>query len=257
MLLATTKPASKWLEVSYSAEAEIKLAHMVLYDSAVAQEAAQFIGHIKSETSLGALLEGTEAHPTPPISALTNIWEAAGSLPTVVPFVKRLQIGIELGGKQLLRDRSKLARTYLAAALGGILGFSLYVFISMRLPSFLVTTRILNSLGNGFLFGPVLGLGILFARWIPSRLKILSRPTRAAVGAIFGGGIVSLSFMLFHIFYLSAVPTGSLITLGAILLAIGFSLTNSKPYPIWLQAIGSVLTTALGLTATWMISTEF
>jgi serine/threonine protein kinase len=254
LLLATTPQSKRWHKVSFSAEEETKLANMVLYDSAVSQEAARFIGHIKSETALTALLGGTESHPAPHIPALTEIWEKAGSLPTAIPFLKKLQIGIELGGKQLFRDRSQLLKTYAAAALAGVMGISLHVFISIRLPEFLSTTRILNSLANGLLFGPVLGLGIFSARWIPKRLKILSYPTRIASGAVVGGILVSLAFMLLHIFFLNAVPTGSLITLGSILLALGFSFVNSKPYPVWLKALGSGLSTALGLIAAWLIS---
>ncbi|MEN8240542.1 MAG: bifunctional serine/threonine protein kinase/MFS transporter [Chloroflexota bacterium] len=254
LLLAATPQAPRWHKESFPAEEEIKLANMVLFDSAVSHEAARLIGHIKSETALTTLLRGNEIHATPPMSALTKIWEAAGGLPRGISLVKKLQIGLELGSRQLLHHRGELVKTYLWAALAGVLGIGLQVFISLRLPTFLSSTRILNSLANGLLFGPVLGLGIFFARWIPQRLKMLSLPIRVAVGTLIGGGVTSLALMLLHIFFLNAVPTGPLITLGALLLAFGFSLTSSKPFPTWLRAIGSGLSTAAALTTTWIIS---
>jgi hypothetical protein len=109
-------------------------------------------------------------------------------------------------------------------------------------------------LGSGILFGPVIGLGIFLARWIPRRLKIISRTGRVLLGTVLGGFLISLAFMLFHILFLGAAPIGPLITMGSLVAALGFSLTNQVPTPVWQKIFGGTASTAAGLSITWLIS---
>jgi hypothetical protein len=153
----------------------------------------------------------------------------------------------------MVRGRSALIRTYLAAALAGVLSLSIYVFIGTRVPSIVTYSRILNTLGSGMLFGPVIGLGIFLSRWTARRLKIFSSGTRVILGTVLGGFTISLAIMLFHILFLGAAPTGPLITMGALMIAFGFSIMNIKHRSLWLQVLGSGLAVAVGLTTTWAI----
>jgi serine/threonine protein kinase len=253
LLSAATKPAQRWHKTRFSPEEDTRLAEFALFNADISSEAAQYIGQIKSETAVKKLLEGTEEQPGPHLPTLTEVWETAGSMPRTLPPDIRLQIGVELGWKQMIRGRTALVRTYLAAALAGILSLSLYVFISTRVPSFVTYSRILNTLGSGLLFGPVIGLGIFLSRWVARRLNIFSSTTRVLLGTVLGGFTISLSIMLFHILFLGAAPTGPLITLGSLVLALGFSLMNTSERPIWLQILGSGAAAAVGLTATWAI----
>jgi serine/threonine protein kinase len=251
MLFAVTKPAQRWHKVSFSEAAELILGNLALYDSAVSREAARFIGHIKSGIAVDMLVNGTETESAPNMQALTEVWERAGSIPRGISPTVKLQLGIELGWKQFTRQRQKLVRAYLAAALASALGIGLHVFISMRVPTIINVTRILNMFGNGLLFGPLIGLGIFLAIWIPLRLKVLTKTARVITGTVIGGFLTSLAFMLFHILYLNAFPDGPLVTLGALVLAFGFSLTNLTPSPIWVRMVGSAATTAAAVAGTW------
>jgi serine/threonine protein kinase len=253
LLSAATKPAQRWHKARFSADEDIKLAEFALLDADISSDAAKYIGQIKSETAVKKLLQGTDQLPGPHLPTLSEVWEAAGSMPRGLPNNIRFQIGVELGWKQMVRERTALIRTYLAAALAGILSLSLYVFISTRVPAFVTYSRILNTLGSGLLFGPVVGLGIFLSRWIARRLRIFSSTTRVLLGTVLGGFTISLAIMLFHILFLGAAPTGSLITLGSLVIAFGFSLMNTSDRPIWLQILGSGIAVAVGLAATWAI----
>jgi hypothetical protein len=108
-------------------------------------------------------------------------------------------------------------------------------------------------LGNGLLFGPLIGLGVFLARFIPLRLKVMSKTARVITGTIVGGFLISLAFMLFHVMFLNASPNGPMITLGSLIMALGFALTNFVPMPVWLRMAGSTAGTASAIILTWLV----
>jgi serine/threonine protein kinase len=252
LLLISTTPSNRWHRASITEAADLILASLAQYDEDIREEAARLIGIVKSEIAVEILLSGTEDNPHPDTEALIEVWESAGSMPRGIDPAVKLQLGLELGWKQVSRDRGKLITAFLSTALAGALAVGLHVFISLRVPSFVNVSRILNMLGNGLLFGPLIALGVFLSRWISLRLKVLSNPSRIAAGIVVGGFLTSLAFMLFHIMYLNAYPSGPLVTISSLVLVSGFVLTNLIPSKIWLQMLGSTVSTALAIILSWL-----
>jgi serine/threonine protein kinase len=256
MLLLATTPAQRWRRVSITEAADLILASLAQYDEDIRQEASRYIGIIKSEIGVEILLSGTEENPQPDNEALIEVWESAGSMPRGIDPTVKLQLGIELGWKQFARERGQLITAYLATALAAALAVGLHVFISLRVPSFVNVSRILNMLGNGLLFGPLIAIGVFLSRWISLRLRVLSIALRIGVGIMVGGFLTSMGFMLFHIMYLNAYPSGSMVTISSLVLVSGFVLTNLIPSKIWLQMIGSTLSSAAAIILSWLVYLE-
>jgi hypothetical protein len=122
--------------------------------------------------------------------------------------------------------------------------------MTTRLPSYLITSRLLNSIGSGLFFGPFVGAGVMVTRWVSKRLIVLGKASRTAVGIVAGGLLVNLGFVLFHLLFLSSPPTGFLILLGSLIFVVGFGLGEIlRLTKVWKAVISAVFVLA-GLVIT-------
>jgi serine/threonine protein kinase len=244
-----------WTPVSFSIADDTKLGQLALENSPQGFQAARLIGSVGSETAVNVLWEAMETENSRgSFTALVEVLRVARSLPSVIPgHVRRIAWG-KLTRKQLISDRANLSRAYLFAALGAALGIGYTIFATYRLPSFLDTARILNSLGGGLFFGPLIGLGIFLTRLIVHRLRHTPPVPRVVMGILAGGIIVNLSFYGYHVLFLDDYPRGWLISFGAFVMITGFGLSAELFSSRITRALLSALTTALGLGLSWLWS---
>ncbi|MGD8455077.1 MAG: bifunctional serine/threonine protein kinase/MFS transporter [Anaerolineales bacterium] len=247
----------KWAAVCFSQIDDTKLGKLALLDSPQGLKAAQLIGKIKSDTAVNVICEAMEEENIPAaVPALVEIMRVAHSLPSAVPGYVRRKIWGLLTRKQLTSDRVNLTQAYLAAAFGAALGIGYTIFATYRLPAFLDTARVLNSLGSGLFFGPLIGLGIFLTRLIVHRLQHTPPVLRLALSILIGGTIVNLSFFAYHFLFLDSSPHGWLITFGSFLMIAGFGIGAQIFSSRTMRALTGTVTTALGLGLSWLWSTS-
>lgn len=244
-----------WKPVRYTADDDAKLAALALADHPQADQAARLIGQLHSEAAVRALQDSLEGGNTKRgLSALVEVCRAAGSLPRSLPASVVLPVSITLARQQLFADRATLLKAYLAAALAGALGLSFHVYVLLELPSFMAATRIINSLGNGLLFGPLIGLGIFLTRLVVHRLKVMSLLPRMALGIALGTLGIYLGVVGHHVLYLDSAPRGWLITFGSALWALGFGASAGLFRSRVLRILFSVLMVGLGIGLSWQLA---
>ncbi len=245
------RSASSWQKASFSTMDDMRLAELALTDRLYAVEATRLIGHVRSETAVQVILG--EKDPARLIPALITVREVAGSLPSSTSLPIQLRVTGELLFRQLTAEPNALLRTYFMAALGSVLGFSVYVYLIYRLPSFMDATRLLVALERGSFLGAFVGFGVFLTRAIVQRLTSLSLTERLTVGIIIGSLTILFSLFSYDILFLDLLPSGWLIPAGSIVIACGFGLSAGLLKSIWLRmaASGAALILALGLT--WLL----
>jgi len=151
---------------------------------------------------------------------LLIIYEAAGTLPDQ-QILRKVVLTITLGLRQLTQKPLRALQHYFRYALGNMLAVGLMVFVVYRGLTLTDTSRILNSLGQGIMFGLIYGFGVWLASHISQRLHVAHRVTRILIGALLGGFIVAMGFMVFQslvyddvIDFAAAFPAGLLYVLG-------------------------------------------
>jgi serine/threonine protein kinase len=246
-----------WNPVGFSQADDAKLANLALANNPLAVKVARLIGRIQSETAVNTLWKALDNGNEPrSLSALVEVLRVAGSLPDGLPSRIRMKVGRELTRKQLFSDWVSLLKAYVAAALAAALGLSYHVYATYRLPTFLNSARILNALGSGLLFGPLIGLGIFLTRLVVSRLRNVTKLPRVAIGVLLGGLVVNLSFFSYYLLFLDTNPTGWLLSFGSFLMVIGFGIgTGFFPSRVMRSLLGAA-TTGLGLGLSWVWSTS-
>jgi serine/threonine protein kinase len=245
-----------WKPFCFSQLDDTKLGWLALENNPQGFQAARLIGHIGSETAVNVIWNAMEEGNTRgSVPALVEIMRTAHTLPPEVPNHVRREVWRKLTGEQLISDRGNLTRAYLAAALGAALGIGYTIFATYRLPAFLDTARILNSLGSGLFFGPLIGFGIFVTRLIVHRLRHTPPILRVTMGILLGGIIVNLSFIAYHFLFLDDNPHGWLITFGSLLMMAGFGVSAEVSASRTLRALISTVSTALGIGLSWLWST--
>lgn len=254
LLGRSVKPAKDWQDVALSPKSDRKLANLALGDGSTARMASWFIGRTRSQTAVEMLLDAQEGMGLRrALPALVNVREVAGGLPSSVPASLRLRLTLELARQQLLHDRATLLRVYAVSALGSALGLGFHAYATYRVPGFLDFARILVTLGNGMVFGPLIGLGIFLARLIVHRLQVMARLPRLALGTAVGALVVNLGVVAFHSLALGVRPIGGLIAMSSILIALGFGIAAGMTPSTWRRSLVSTTFTGLGISLSWQL----
>jgi hypothetical protein len=255
LLGRSVKPATDWQAVALAPASDRKLANLALGDGSTAKMASWFIGRTRSETAVAMLLDAQEGLGLRrALPALVNVREVAGGLPPSAPAALRLRLTLELARQQLLSDRATLLRAYAVSALGSALGLGFHAYMTYRgLPGFLDFARILVTLGNGMVFGPLIGLGIFLARLVVQRLRVMARLPRLALGTAVGALVVNLGIVAFHSLALGVRPTGGLIGMGSILIALGFGIAAGMTPSAWRRSLVSTTFTGLSIGLSWQL----
>lgn len=132
-VLAQVVPAAaRWQVSGVSADSDSQLALLAMGKSSHAQEAAQLIGKMRSETAVQTLLASREqTGELRLIEILRNVQMEAGSLPRLVPFPMRVRIGGGRVVKRLLEDRESLSVPRIA--IGGLMGLLMSLVMALGL----------------------------------------------------------------------------------------------------------------------------
>jgi hypothetical protein len=107
--------------------------------------------------------------------------------------------------------------------LGATLGIGAQVYLTYRLPQFMDLVRISSSLEQGLIVGAVFSLGILLARVIVERFSMANVRLRVLLGTFLGAAVMSIALFIFHVLFINTPPSGSLITLGCLLIAFTYA----------------------------------
>jgi hypothetical protein len=251
VLVRDLSPADHWQISAFSALDDLRIARRALSPSPAGQLAARLIGIVRSKTAA----DEVAAHLDRPehLTALDAIQQAAGSLPGSLVTPIRLRVWLRLARRQLLKDPAALFRSYLGAALGYGLALGIYVFVFYRWASFLDNSRILNAVGSGLVFGPVMGLGAFVARLLARRLAILPPWGRILLGGGLGALLINLGVVGFHVFYLNAPPTGYLIAATSLVISLSISVAEALINLQTIRTMLSVFINAIALFVSWQI----
>ncbi len=187
---------------------------------------------------------------------LIKTWFAARSLPPGLPFWLRVQALIRIGVRQLTDRPLMLLADYGLLALACSLALGLFIQLTFRAPDFLRGDRILNALGVGLLFGTQIGLGLMVARTIAERLKVMPTIPRVAVAALVGGLITAWAFANFHVLYYDVEGSSPLLIPGALIFTSGFALSSLEQRPLRRMVLGGLgILLALALTSAISLDT--
>jgi hypothetical protein len=162
---------------------------------------------------------------------LIKTWFAARSLPPGIPNWLRVQALIRIGVRQLTDRPLMLLADYGLLALACSLALGLFIQLTFRAPEFLRSERILNALGVGLLFGTQIALGLMVARRIAERLKVMQTFLRVEVAALVGGLITGGAFANFHVLYYHIEGNSPHLVPGALIFASGFAVGSLEQRP--------------------------
>lgn len=248
--------AGHWREIAFTSAADEKLAQLALGDGFEAKEAARLIGHSRSMTASKSLTRAWTHDLNPrAFTALLTIQKTTGEFPPSIPLVTRWQLSGQVGLQQLVGGFSSLIPPFIWTLLGSILGVGFQVYATLRLRGFFAVDRILVAVEQGLFLGILAGLGIFATRLIVKRFDVLKPVSRLLLGMSIGTAIMNASIVLYHILFLKNAPSGWLITLGSVLLVLGFAISSLLSRPAWLvRALISFVFVELGIVLPFMLS---
>jgi len=189
-------PAKKWQKMVFSQQEDAILAYQALEDSQTGDEAAQLIGHLRSENALETVFKA--AAPGRRLPALLQTLQTTGSLPASIPAAIRIETISEWMLGQAFATPNRLALIALSALLGSALGFAIFTYSVYRLNVFLDTARFLTAIQHGLFIGLGFALGIPLVRIIVERFPQIPAWQRIASAGLLGSLPVASVFMLYH-----------------------------------------------------------
>jgi serine/threonine protein kinase len=234
----------RWETDDRYVETDDTLRALAASKSPLANRAAALIGTARRTRALLAL---------PTLVGVANpiliAYETAGSLPDEgIPTVERVRLAVLLAVRQLTRDPLSALNQYFWAALGNWIALGLMIFVVTRYSeTFFSNWRVLNSVGQGLLFGPIYGAGIWLARHITLRLRVVPFWLRAGFGILVGGAVVAIGFGLFQKYIYDDVLDPSVSIPSGLLFVLGFAVSVGLP------PFAQALLGAAGVTAAYLI----
>jgi hypothetical protein len=211
---------SGWQSHALGPLEDIQLAELALTDQPYARDALSLIAHTRSRAAIDVL--AAEIPSRRATAALSEVRSRTGALPSSIPASVRWKILREITRKQITADRSTLSAALILTALGGIIGFGLYVFITYRLPTFLDLQRILVSVERSLILGGGVGLGLFTARWLGARLRVVSIPVRLSLGTVGAAILIALAELIYYPVMLNRPVDGGLLWVGILILGLAF-----------------------------------
>lgn len=225
-------------------ETDDNLRALAVSKSPLAKRAAALIGTARRTRAVLAL---------PTLVGVANpiliAYETAGSLPDEgIPMVERLRLGLLLAVRQLTRDPLAALNQYAWAAFGNWIALGLMIFFVTRYAQeYFSDWRVLNSVGQGLLFGLLYGVGVWLARHITQRLRVVPFWARASLGTLAGGLVIAIGFGLFQKYIYTDVIDPSVSIPSGLLFVVGFALSVGLP------PFAQALLGAAGVAAAYLI----
>lgn len=238
--------APDWVEAAYSPEIDTLIADIALYDEMprVREAAGRVIGRIRSKTAVRYLAQWQRQGSRSALKALAFVRDEAPNLPPEVSLRARAFTWLTNTQRRILDRANALTWSFLLALIGGWLGMGWYVFNTFRNPDLFAPQRIVNTLGFGLAFAIFTGVLAMLANEIPSRLRgFWQEWTRLAFSLVLGFAWGLLTWWLAaYMFFQNPQPNWDMMTIGALGLTLGYTLTTMLNLRAWL----AVTLTALG-----------
>ncbi len=219
------EPRGDWMEGVYTPEIDTLIAQIALdtSDPEVAEFAARTVGRIRSLTAVRYLAKQRRAGSPGALRALAVVRDEAHDLPQGVHPLIRSYAWMANTWRRAFDKPLTLIWRFLFAVLGGWLGMGFQVYTTFRSESVFNPDRIANTLAYGLIFGVFIGIVVLLADEIPSRLRGFWRFwTRTAFSVIAGIGAATLTWGAATYMYTKLDPNWDLMLFGGFWLAIGF-----------------------------------
>jgi len=223
-LRAFTPVSINWRATALGAVPDEMLAALALEQPPFGEEAARLIGYLRSEKSVDALL--AQADTGRRHAALLTIHQAAGGLPASIPRGQRFEVTAEANLRKLTARPMELLTVYVLIALGVSLSFGLQAYLTYRLPQFMDMLRITSSLESGFIFGIIIGVGILAARILVERFPESNALLRVGLGTLLGAVMLNIVLFTYDVLLNDTVPHGFLISASCLLITLGYALSG-------------------------------
>jgi serine/threonine protein kinase len=243
-------PSAAWNDSALTPVQANLLGKVAMEDSALGDQAARLIGHLRSQPAIDFLLE--HASPARLVGALFEVREAAHGLPAHVHGGLRLRVTFEWIVHRLTAQPSRLIMAYAFAWLGATLGIGAQVYLTYRLPEFMDTVRITSSLQQGLIVGSVFAFGILCTRVIVERFHGAAALMRLTAGTLAGALGMNLALLVFHVLFINTPPRGFLVTLGCILIACSYAVSGLFRRR-WIGMLLSTTAIFISIIASWWV----
>jgi hypothetical protein len=172
-----------------------------------------------------------------------------------MPLVTRWQLSAQVGLQQLVSGFNRLIPPLVFTLLGSVLGIGAHVYLTVRLWGIFALDRIRITIEQGLFLGILIGLGIFATRLFVKRFDVIKPIPRLLLGVAIGALIVDVSVVISQVLFLNSPPTGWLITLGSVLLVLGFAISSSLARPAWLvRALLSFVFVELAIVLPFLLS---
>jgi hypothetical protein len=229
-----------WVEGVYTPEIDTLIAQIALdmSDPEVAEFAARTIGRIHSKTAVRYLAKQRREGAQGALRALAVVRDEARDLPDVVHPLIHAYAWVANTWRRAVDRPLTLIWRFLFAVIGGWIGMGFQVYTTFRTESVFSSPRIANTLAFGLIFGVFIGVVVLLADEIPSRLRGFWRFwTRAIFSFVLGTAAATLTWGAATWMYTELDPNWDLMLFGGFWLAIGFSYSSLLKLRGWLAAI--------------------
>jgi serine/threonine protein kinase len=243
-------PAPAWNDDTLLPAQSRLLGELALKDSALGDQAAYLIGHLRSVQTVDFLLQ--HAGQSRLVPALLDVQEAAESLPSIVRGGLRTRVMFEWIIQRLTLQPGRLMTAYALALLGATLGVGAQVYLTYRLPQFMDLARISSSLEQGLIVGSIFSLGILMTRVIVERFSRANTLLRVLIATLTGAAMMNVALFIFHVLFINTPPSGPLITLGCLLIAFTYAAGGLFPRR-WIGVLLSVGGIFPAIVGSWWV----
>ena len=226
-------PVKVWPADASASTLDNHLQHVARSHSRFARRAAYLIGTARRTAAAQSLPTDTRD-----IGPLLSVYEAAGSLPRTPQMPAVWLLAILLMLRQLSTHPRSALQTFASAFVGSGIGLALMVYVVYRSYTLVDNVRVLNSIGQGLIFGAIYGFGVTLARHIRSELGSVIRPLRWLLAIACGSLILAFGFNLYQkLVYDDSLKFSVGMLCGALYVS-GFVITVGMPRSV--RIIGSM-----------------
>lgn len=243
-------PEADWQEAVYTPEIDTLIAQIALDTTApkIAEFAARVIGRIRSKTAVRYLAKQQRMRQEGSLRALALVRDESPNLPPVVTQTGRWYAWLANTWRRVTDHPLALTWRFLFAVIGGWFGFGYHIYTIFPSQAIFAPDRIANTIGFGLAFGFFVGITVLLADEIPSRLRgFWQRWAQMGFSVVFGVGWAALSWGLAVWMYTRNNPNWDLMLFGGFGLALGFVLNSLLNLRGWAAVLVTTLSVYLSI----------
>ncbi len=235
-------PPDEWLPTTYGPEVDLLIAEMALDPSQplISEAAARTVASIRSEAAVKYMADQQRAGRKGALRALALVRDQAPNLPNTVSPGGRFYAWAANSYRRMTSRPLGITWRFIFAVIGASLARGWQMWTTYDLPvSVLQPTRIANTMAFGLAFAVFVGVVILFADEIPSRLRGFWKwPLRAAfafgLGTLFG----ALTWAMDSYLYLQLTDFHwDLMLFGGFGMAVGFAFNSLLHLRAWTAVV--------------------